>query len=172
MLTPTAHDHPATQGPPLLFADHHDQIEAACDALRACAHTGDLRDVITRYRSFERAVLEHLKAEEEEILPAYARHAPADAESIRATHDELRGQLYRIGVDVELHCVREKTLDRLVTALQAHAAHEDRKMYPWAERHLTPPTRRELFKRLTHSLLALARDAERFAAPVQRVENE
>lgn len=168
MLTTAKLESPTVNGPRLLFPDHHCQIEAACDALRASAVTDDPRDVTTCYRSLERAVLEHLRAEEDSILPAYAEHAPADAESIHAAHDELRRQLFRIGVDVELHCVRAEALDRLVAGLRAHAAHEDREMYPWAEAHLSTPTKRELFERMAHSLRALAGDTQRFARAPRR----
>ena len=169
MTTSPDVDHPPPNGPRLLFADHHCKIEAACDSLRACAYTDDPLELIEQYRSFERSVLEHLKAEEDAILPAYAEHAPADAELIRATHDDLRQQLFRIGLDVELHSIRAESLDRLVATLRAHAAHEDREMYPWAQLNLPLRTKRQLFHRIGRSIRLLVLDGERRTAPSRPV---
>jgi hypothetical protein len=148
-------DHIAADGPRLLLPEHHEEIASACIALRSSAFTDDPLEVITRYRNVEHAVLEHMRAEEDFILPEYANHAPADAAAIRATHEGLRRHLYRLGIDVELHAIRLESIDGLLMTLRDHAAHEDRNMYPWAQRSLTPFTKRELFKRITHSLRAL-----------------
>jgi hypothetical protein len=166
MLTPDRFDHPLPNAPRLLLPDHHCKIEAACEALRACTYADEPHDLVVRYRSFEREVLEHLKAEEDSILPEYEKYAPVDAAMVSAAHDDLRRQLFRIGVDVELHCVRAEALEHLVQTLRSHAAHEDRGMYPWAETHLPPQTLRELFDRIAHSLRALWLDDERGASPV------
>jgi hemerythrin superfamily protein len=170
MLPSAGLDHGAET--PLLFADHHRQLEAACETLRVCTYTDEPDELVLRFRTFERAVLEHLKAEEHEILPVYAKHAPADAEAIFAEHADLRRQLFQIGIDVELHCVRAEALEQLVSALRAHAKHEDRQLYPWAQAHLPPRTKRELLKRVIHSLQMLAFVERREKAPRPRVEHE
>lgn len=144
---------PATYEPRLLFDEHHAEIEALCNALRESLYKDDPLEVIASYRTLERAVLEHMRAEEDTILPAYTTHAPKDAAVIVATHDELRRRLFRLGVDAELHCVRAPSIDELIAALRAHAAHENREMYPWAESHLPAPTKRRLFARMTESQL-------------------
>ena len=118
------------------FADHHERIEAECNALRACANTEDSFELLARYRAFERAVLEHLQYEETGLLPGYEKYAPADAAAIRDVHDDLRRQLFKIGVEVELHCVRGETLDRIIATLRAHAAREEYGLYAWAEANL------------------------------------
>lgn len=156
MLEHIGLDYPANNGPRLLFADHHEKIEKACDALRAATYGEDSLELIARYRTFERAMLEHMAAEEEQILPAYAAEAPDEAAEIRATHDELRRQLYGLGVEVELHCVRAESLEQIVKTLRAHAAREDARMYPWAQVHLPLRTKEELVTRIARSLRSLA----------------
>jgi hypothetical protein len=155
-MNPTTLDQTTAAGPRLLLPEHHEKIDAACKALRASAFIDDPLGVIARYRNLEHAVLEHMKAEEDFILPAYARHAPADAAAIRVTHEELRRQLYRLGIDAELRAFRLEAIDFLIETLHEHGAHEDREMYPWAQTVLPPATKRELFKRITRSLRALA----------------
>ena len=60
-------------------------------------------------------------------------------------------------LDVELHIVRVDTVKRLIETLQAHAAHEDAAMYPWAQEHLPLTLQRQLFVRIGRSLRALVR---------------
>lgn len=142
--------------PRLLLADHHRQIEDACRALLARTYADDSRALVAEYRGFEHAMLEHFTAEEEEILPGYAEHAPDDAQAIRADHARFRQLLFRLGVEVELHIIRATTVNQLVDQLHAHAAREDGAMYPWAEAQLSVTARRRLFVRIGRSLRALA----------------
>ncbi len=142
-------------GPRLLLAEHHHALERACRALLGYTYQDDPRELILQYRRFERSTLDHLAAEEELILPAYADEAPDDARVIHDDHVQIRQLLFRLGVEVELHVVRAETVERLVTTLQAHAAREDSAMYPWAQVHLPLSPRRQLFVRLGRSLRAL-----------------
>ena len=153
-------DAKASNGPRLLLADHHRAIEDACRALLACTYGDDSLQLIAQYRTFEHAMLEHLAAEEEDILPAYEAAAPADARAIRDDHAALRQQLFRIGVEVELHLVRAPTVRELIEQLHVHAAHEDATMYPWAQLQLPLSTKRRLFVQVGRSLRALARGTE------------
>lgn len=143
-------------GPRLLLADHHRELESSCRGLLAHAYGDDPRDLILYYRAFERATLAHLAAEEELILPLYEAHAPDDAEAIRGEHAAIRQLLFRIGIDVELHIVRAETVRHLIETLQLHADREDATMYPWAQDHLPVSTRRQLFVRIGRSLRLLA----------------
>ena len=101
-----------------------------------------------------------MDAEEDAILPAYTKRYPEDAQAIYRSHQELRRQLFRLGVEVELHEVRAETLEQLVQSLRSHSAHEDRGMYPWARAQLPPRTKLELFTRIRHSIQLLALDTK------------
>ena len=147
----------ARHSPRLLLAEHHRELERACQALLAHTYGDDPRELALQYRSFERSTLDHLAAEEELILPAYADHAPEDARAIRDEHAAIRQLLFRVGIEVELHIVRADTVKRLVDTLRTHATREDASMYPWAQDHLPLSTRRQLFVRIGRSLRALVR---------------
>jgi hypothetical protein len=159
-------DAPDANGPRLLFAEHHDEIEGASRALLAATYTDDSRELITEYRSFEREILEHLEAEEDVILPAYEHHVPVDARALRSDHARIRERLTRIGIDCDLHAIRAGTLEDLISELRAHAAREDAQMYPWARVHLPLDTKRDLFARLAASIDRLARIAGRSGGAV------
>lgn len=150
--------------PHLLLADHHRATEQACTALLARTYADDPLELVAQYRLFEHALLDHLVAEEELILPAYSAHAPADAQALRDDHAAIRKALERLGIEVELHLVRAHSVNELVDSLRAHAAREDRGMYPWAQVHLPKVTRRQLFLRIGRSLRTLVQFRRRHAA--------
>lgn len=141
--------------PRVLLGDHHRATERACTALLARTYADDPQELIAQYRVFEHALLDHITAEEELILPAYEEHAPEDASAIRQEHAAIRQALYRLGIDVELHVVRAHSVNDLVAALRAHAAREDRQMYTWAQQYLPPVKREQLGLRVRRSLHAL-----------------
>jgi iron-sulfur cluster repair protein YtfE (RIC family) len=143
-----------------LLADHHREIDAGCQALLAGTYADDSLELIEQYRTFEHAILEHLAAEEELVLPSYAEAAPEDARRLQNDHAALRERLYEVGVAVELHAVRAQTLSALVDQLRIHAAREEEALYPWAQEHLALPAKRQLFARIGQSLRELARRAE------------
>lgn len=140
-----------------LLVEHHRALETACQALLAHTYGDDPRELVFNYRDFERSTLEHIAAEDDLLLPAYAEHAPDDARSLRDDHVAIRQLLFRIGIDVELHIVRVDTVKQLIETLQAHAAHEDAAMYPWAQEHLPLTLQRQLFVRIGRSLRSLVR---------------
>ncbi len=133
----------------LLLAAHHADVERVCLGLLADTLADDPRGLIECWRWFERAVLEHMAAEEELILPGYAVADPRDACAVVDDHARLRVLMAALGLEVELHVIRATTVRALVDAMHAHAAHETLGMYRWAGRHLSPPVRAALQARLT-----------------------
>jgi hypothetical protein len=139
----------------LLLAEHHRAMEAACTDLLGHTYADEPFELVGEYRRFEHEVLAHLAAEEELLLPAYARHAPDDARELEEDHEELRRLLYRIAIDVELHVVRAATVDQLIARLREHAAHEEQGLYTWAAGALDALARDQLRARLAPSIVEL-----------------
>ena len=139
------------RGLSLLCPDHLRRVATLCRRLLDCATANDGRALVIEWNALEAALLDHMDAEEEVILPAYAQHAPEDARQIRADHERLRALLAPIGIEVELHEIRIARLRALVGVLEAHALDEDIGMYPWAEHNL-PRLHRLLFARVNRSL--------------------
>lgn len=134
--SPRGLDALANNGPRLLFADHHQRVEAGFRALLAATYADSPSDLVAHFREFKRELLDHLAAEEETILPAYEHFHPEDARRLRDDHARIRQSLMRIGVDAELHLIREQDVEALIRELRAHASHEDVHMYRWAQVHL------------------------------------
>jgi hypothetical protein len=141
----------------LLLAEHHHVIEAACRELLGRTYSDEPADLVAEYRRFEHEMLEHIAIEEELLLPAYAEHAPEDARALREDHAALRQLMYRIGIDVELHLVRAKTVDQLIAQLRAHAVREENGLYVWAADHAPASARQQSVDRIRRSLRELAR---------------
>ncbi len=150
-------------GPRLLLADHHHALETVCAELRAEVYTDHTLSLIDGYRRFEHAMIAHL-AIEEHLLPSYSEWSILGAAQIRLQHMELRAQLFRLGVEVELHQARAERFQALIDTLQRHLRLEEATLYPWAEQHLPLHTRRSMFVRIGRSLRDLVKLRARHAA--------
>jgi hemerythrin superfamily protein len=158
MTGPIAHEPQRTDPPPrrgqeLLLSDHHHRLEAKCREMLGWAFTDDARELVTSWSELEAELLDHLSAEEEVILPGYTLHAPEDARRILEDHATIRSLVTPLAVEVELHEIRLARLQRLVELLEAHSAHEDRWMYPWATHHVELAGQRLLYVRIGRWLM-------------------
>jgi hypothetical protein len=148
-------------GPHLLFAEHHRSLRRAAEDLMARAHEDDCLSLVTEFRAFEKQVLEHMRAEEDIMLPGYADACPEEAQAIRRAHETIRKQLERTALDCELHSIRIEAIRNLLAMLDDHAKYEDRTMYPWAQVHLPIASRNALSSWLLASIRKLAELANR-----------
>lgn len=134
-----------------LSHDHHQGLYVALQLKRAESSTAaEARRAFLDFHAREAA---HFRAEEELLLPAFARHCePDDPAIVRVLveHVDLRrrGQdLAHAGPDVDLAQLHE-----LGKRLESHIRHEERELFPRIEDALSPG---EL-----EQLAAALRDAE------------
>jgi hemerythrin-like domain-containing protein len=130
---PLAAGHPAG-----LLSEHHRALDQELDRLIVRAQGGDPADLHAAWKAFERELLRHLEQEEAEILPAFARHDPAEAQAILAEHAEIRRALLEMGVSMDLHCLRAEAVADFARRLKDHARREDDAFYAWAHGHVAP----------------------------------
>jgi hypothetical protein len=113
-----------------LSREHHAALEVALRLRRATdADAAAVRERFLRF--YETEAREHFRAEEEHLLPAFARHAPADDPDIvrvLVEHVELR----RRAVDVARGAGPEE-LHALGDLLRDHVRHEERTLFPRVE---------------------------------------
>lgn len=132
-----------------LLAGDHERLNALFDELtNAAAAPVDKRTLCDVWRRLEGGLLAHLEAEETVLFPRFEAEHPGVVASLRFDHQRIRALLTQVGVDVELHVVREHTLDDLVKLLRRHAETEDRTLYHWAEEIPEEAERGDLFARL------------------------
>ncbi len=119
-----------------LSREHHVALEVALRLRRATvADAEQVRVAFLQF--FEDEAREHFRAEEELLLPAFARHAAADDPDVARVlveHVEMRRRAAQLAAgtsDVdELHALGE--------LLNAHVRHEERTLFPRIEAALDP----------------------------------
>lgn len=139
-----------------LFAalqEDHAKLEERCRALLEEMRAGEAPSRSAEWTRFEEALVAHFEAEEKYLLPAFAAERPDEAEWIRRDHARIRSLVNRLGVGIDLHTVRERTVRELVQSLREHAEREEASFYATAERMADERVRRSVIEQLRGSLL-------------------
>jgi outer membrane lipoprotein SlyB len=116
----------------LLRADH-DKLEKLAATILESIVAGDRSEVGGTMEVMQSAVTAHLAEEERELLPAYAEHAPQDAQAILDDHAAIRAALAEFDMETDLHLLRADAVKAFLERLRAHAARENAGLYRWAE---------------------------------------
>jgi hypothetical protein len=123
--------------PRLMLRCDHDRLELLYAELLEAFHEGDWDEVGTVWTDFETRLRAHFAAEEEALFPRMREAHPEEVDALLRDHGDLRRLLAELGVDVDLHAVREDVAQALIARLRAHAKREDGIAYHWADRELT-----------------------------------
>jgi hypothetical protein len=115
----------------------HGRLQSLIDDLSNSINSGDPWVAQRAWAKLETGVLDHVGAEERDLLGEYAAAHPIEAARIRKDHGKIRATLGELGVAVELHTVGEDAVAALGRMLAEHAAYEERTVYQWAITH--PP---------------------------------
>jgi len=134
-MTPTA----ATLGRKL-YADHARLAALFADVLERLARN-DIEETAAAWNEFSRGLLDHLEMEERDILPAFGKLHPAEADAILADHAKFRARLTELDIAVDLHFIRADVAEEFISSLREHAERENRLMYAWADANV--PVRAE-----------------------------
>jgi Hemerythrin HHE cation binding domain len=121
-------------------AAHSEQLEALLKLVETTDRTP------RRLQELETALLAHLRAEEELILPDFGLLHATEAARIRAEHDQIRQLLVRSDVAQGEEALRA-TLAQLSKLVRDCSAFEERQLYPWAEQQLRASKKGEFVQR-------------------------
>lgn len=126
-----------------LSRDHHHGLAVAQRLVRATAQTAT--DARTRFLAFwQTEGRRHFEIEEEQLLPALARHVSPEHEAVvrvLVDHVELRRQAGDLAAQPPPSL---KILQELGYRLQRHIRHEERVLFPLIEESLPEPELAEL----------------------------
>ena len=125
-------DRERTTASELLRAEHA-HLENTYEKLLAAYDAGDWNDVAASWNTFEVELRAHMAREERHVFPSFIATSPVEAKQLLAEHDELRGMLDTLGVNIELHAVSSTVAAELVRRLRAHGEHEEQIFYPWID---------------------------------------
>lgn len=92
-------------------------------------------DLRSEWNVFNRHLVEHMHAEETLVLPEFARVHQHEALELLREHGRIREELLELGVALDLHAIRFKQSQAFIARLNAHAAREERFLYPWLDTH-------------------------------------
>ena len=122
------------------LAEHHRRCDALFVAAREAAASAKPQTLVARMSELREAVLSHFRYEEEHVFPLYEQASGLEGatEWLCAQHDDMRGMLWILGtISPEAERSRyQAELEALQAAFDAHAADEERRMYPVFERML------------------------------------
>ena len=122
------------------LAEHHRRCDALFAAAREAAASARPQVLVARVGELREALLSHFRYEEEHVFPLYEQASGLECatEWLCAQHDDMRGMLWLLGT-ISLEAERDRyqsELAALQAAFDAHAADEEKRMYPVFERLL------------------------------------
>jgi len=124
------------------LSSDHVELERTLERLIEAFEVEDREGVSAAWTGFEHRLAAHFDAEEQLLIPAILPGNPRVAAAILAEHRHLRARLAEIDPGrVSLRIVRA-----VIDELRAHAAHEDRVLYVWADEAAPESARSSLFQ--------------------------
>jgi DUF438 domain-containing protein len=122
------------------LAEHHRRCDALFAAARRAADAALWGEIRARVNELREAVLGHFNYEEKHVFPLYEQQSGEEGatEWLCAQHDDMRGAFWILGT-IPAPDAPERfraELAALQAAFDAHAAEEERRMYPVFERML------------------------------------
>jgi len=122
------------------LAEHHRRCDALFRVAREAAAAARPQGLAVRVSELREALLSHFRYEEEHVFPLYEQASGLEGatEWLCAQHDDMRGMLWLLGtISPESEPDRyQSELAALQAAFDAHAADEEKRMYPVFERLL------------------------------------
>ncbi len=116
------------------LATHHRRCDAFFAAAERTAQDKHWHELPARVSELREAVLAHFKYEEQHVFPLYEQSSGLEGstEWLCAQHDDMRAAFWVLATlsaeaDPERYC---RELAQLKTDFDAHAADEEKRMYP------------------------------------------
>lgn len=114
----------------------HAELDTALAQLIQAFETGDQAIARDAFRAFDQRLSQHLRIEDELLLPDFAHVDRAEAELIASDHRTIRAKADELAVGTDLHVARVPAVRELAELLRRHAKREDEMLYRWVEESL------------------------------------
>lgn len=126
-----------------LVADH-EHLEKLLQQVISAFEADDREQVAAIWTGFHGELLKHLEAEERFLIPQLLRANQRAARAVLEEHRLIRSRLLELGASVDHHAIRLDTTRAFIDELRAHAKHEERVLYSWADQHVSEEDSRSL----------------------------
>ncbi len=90
----------------------------------------------------------HIDVEERYLMPALDEHTARVARTLHEEHRYLRARSHRLAEAIGAGHARPDEIHAFADELRAHASHEDRMLYSWADHHMPPAAHLEVLTQL------------------------
>jgi hemerythrin-like domain-containing protein len=128
--------------------EDHQRLERVFETLLNYVHVDDREGMQAAWDDFERGLSAHLEVEEAEMIPVLDRDNQEEAAAIRRDHAMIRRTLAELGVRLDIHLLREETVEAFVRLLRSHAAREEALLYRAADATLGEEPKASILERL------------------------
>jgi hemerythrin superfamily protein len=133
---------------------HHARLEAIGRHVLSILRLEGAQAAQESWQAFKEELFAHFEAEENWMLPGFARTKSVVADSVRADHDRLRGIASSLVLRVDTRAADEAKLRDLLAALATHLRAEEADLYPWSETAVREPESREVLRKVEAAELA------------------
>lgn len=144
-----------------LLSDDHAELRSLLQEFLQAVHANRWGSADALFGRLEQLIERHMLFEEQQVFPVfdeYPGQVPTGALApMRAQHDEIRSALHETGIGLQLHQVREPSMQQLARAIDEHAATED----AWADAVLDEFNKTGAGATIMGRLRALLRDSSR-----------
>lgn len=137
-----------------LLADHR-RMDDLLDRLMSALEANARADAQRLWTDLETNLMAHMATEEQFLFPRLVDDCERDAQALAQEHKHIRARLAELGAALELHVLRLEAARSFAEDLKAHARHEDKLLYRWAEGRLPEPERASLLASLIANLQRL-----------------
>ncbi len=115
---------------------HHRVVENLLQRVISSLEASDTREGKDRWNTFESSLRAHMEIEER-VISTFAHVHHQDARALLREHYDIRTRVAEIEALLKLNMCRPRIVRDLLDSVRAHAAHEDRMLYPWMEENLS-----------------------------------
>ncbi len=130
------------------FLADHRRLDALFERLLDAFEADDQIEIRRIWGLLEPALIAHLEAEEQHLLPAFGRVHEEAARELRSDHEAFRKRLAELGAALDIHIVRADAARAFIAALRDHARKEDGLLYAWADENVDASKKARLLERL------------------------
>ncbi len=134
------------------FVADHLHLETLLEELLSALDARERRGLSILWSGFTRALLAHMDIEERCLIPQLDEQAGRVARTLHEEHRYLRLRSAALGEQLDELTARPEEIHVFADELRAHASHEDRMLYAWADRNLTPAAHLALLKEIDEAV--------------------
>lgn len=111
----------------------HERLEIGARHLLECVLFGRADVVEAAFSRFCAEMLAHIEAEQNYMLPEFAKEHAEEAKLIIEEHALVRALLATITEQIARRAAHPDTIRKLIEAVRANGTREQKSLYPWAE---------------------------------------